>query len=89
MVAEEPAGPPSVMIQTSSKSCSEPITDRKIQIRMVGPSSGSTTLVVVCQAEAPSRAAASRNSVGTPWSPARNRMMPKPRYFQVETTNRV
>ena len=43
IVEDAPAGPPSVMIQTRSNSCSDPMTDRKIQIRIVGPSSGSVT----------------------------------------------
>ncbi len=36
------------MIQTRSKTCSEPMIDRKIQIRTVGPSSGSVIRRVVC-----------------------------------------
>ena len=43
IVDDAPAGPPSVMIQTMSKSWIEPMTARKAQIRIVGPSSGSVT----------------------------------------------
>ena len=35
-----PAGPPRVMIQMRSKSCSEPMIARNPQIRIVGPSNG-------------------------------------------------
>jgi hypothetical protein len=54
------------MIQTMSKSWSEPMTARKIQILMVGPSSGSMIRLVICHEEAPSLAAASRSSGGMP-----------------------
>ena len=43
IVEDAPAGPPSVMIQTRSKSWIEPITERNTQMRIVGPSSGSVT----------------------------------------------
>ena len=57
------------MIHTMSNSCSEPMIDRKIQIRIVGPSSGSVTRRVVCQDVAPSIAAASRSSSGIALEP--------------------
>ena len=40
IVEEAPAGPPSVMIQTRSKSWIEPMIARNAQIRIVGPSIG-------------------------------------------------
>ena len=64
MVVDAPAGPPPVMIHGRSKSCNEPIIDKKIQMRIVGPSNGSVTIRVVCHGVAPSSAAASRNSPG-------------------------
>ena len=60
MVTDALAGPPPVMIHTMSNNCSEPMIVRKIQIRIVGVSSGSTMRRVVCQGDAPSIAAASR-----------------------------
>ena len=71
IVDDAPAGPPSVMIQTMSKSWIEPMIARKAEIRIVGPSSGSVTNRSVSQLDAPSIAAASCSSRGTPWSPAR------------------
>ncbi len=65
------------------------MTDRKIQILMVGPSSGSVIARVACHGVAPSMAAASRSSGGTPCRPASSRTIPKPMYFQVATTNTV
>src|SRR4249919_2578728 len=62
IVCDAFAGPPRVMIQTRSKSWSEPMTARKIQILIVGPSSGSMIRLVICHDEAPSMAAASRSS---------------------------
>ena len=82
-------GPPLVRIHTMSKSWSEPIIDRNAQIRMVGPSSGMVMRRWVCHQVAPSSAAASLRSGETPWSPARNRMIAKPMYFQVSTTKTV
>ena len=41
IVFERSAGPPWVMIQTRSNSCSEPMIERNPQMRIVGPSSGS------------------------------------------------
>ena len=40
---EAPTGPPPVITQTRSNSCSEPMIDRNAEIRIVGPSSGSVT----------------------------------------------
>ena len=45
--------------------------------------------LVVCHAEAPSIAAASRSSAGMPCSPASSRMTPNPMNCQVSTTNIV
>src|SRR5258705_4347002 len=73
MVADELAGPPPVTIHTTSNSCIEPIIDRKIQIRIVGPSSGIVILRWACHQLAPSIAAASCSSSGTFCRPARNR----------------
>lgn len=70
IVCDAFAGPPRVMIQTMSKSWSEPMTARKIQILIVGPSSGSMIRLVICHDEAPSMAAASRSSGGIPCRPA-------------------
>ena len=53
------AGPPPVSTQTMSNSWSEPIIDRKHQVRMLGPISGMTTRHWVCHHEAPSSWAAS------------------------------
>ena len=89
IVVEAFAGPPPVRIHTTSKTCSEPMTVRKIQILIVGPSSGSVTRRVACQGVAPSMAAASRSSAGTPCSPASSSTMPKPMYCQVSTTKLV
>jgi hypothetical protein len=83
------AGPPIVMIHTMSNSCSEPMIDRKAQIRIVGLSSGSVMRRVVCQADAPSIAAASRSSAGMPCRPASRRMIPNPMYFQSVDTVRI
>ena len=63
--------------------------DRKIQIRIVGPSSGSVMCAASAQLVAPSIAAASCSSRGMPCRPASSRMIPKPMYFQVMTTNSV
>ena len=41
IVEDAPAGPPSVMIQTRSKSWIDPMIARNAQMRIVGPSSGS------------------------------------------------
>ncbi len=39
------------MIHGRSNSCNDPIIDRKIQIRIVGPSNGRVTILVVCHGE--------------------------------------
>ena len=83
------AGPPSVMIHTRSNSCSEPMIDRKIQIRIVGPSSGSTMWRVVFHGVAPSSRGRLPQLGRDACSPASSRMIPKPMYFQVITTNSV
>src|SRR5690625_7265085 len=49
------AGPPPVRIHTMSNSCSDPIMDRKAQVRIVGPSSGIVILRCTCHQVAPSR----------------------------------
>ena len=70
MVFDALAGPPPVMIQTRSNSCSEPMIDRKIQIRIVGPSSGSVDVPRgPASGVAPSIAAASRSSGGIALQP--------------------
>lgn len=71
MVSEWWSGPPWVTTHTRSKSWIEPMTDRKMLIRRVGASSGRVTLRNRCQALAPSMRAASVNSRGMDWSPAR------------------
>ena len=45
--------------------------------------------LVVCHADAPSIAAASRSSAGMPCRPASSKMTPKPMNCQVKTTNMV
>lgn len=65
------------------------MTARKIQILIVGPSSGSMIRLVVCHGEAPSMAAASRSSGGIPCRPASSRTIPKPMNCQVTTKNSV
>ena len=77
------------MTQTRSKSCSEPMIDKKIQIRIVGPISGSVMRRVNCHPEAPSILAASMSSFGMPCRPARKMITAKPMYFQVITKKRV
>src|SRR5690348_11320590 len=54
IVCDAFAGPPGVVIQTMSKSWSEPMTARKIQNLLVGPSSGSMIRLVICHDEVPS-----------------------------------
>lgn len=71
MVSEWWSGPPWVTTHTRSKSWIEPMTDRKMLIRRVGARSGRVTLRNRCQALAPSMRAASVNSLGMDWSPAR------------------
>ena len=41
IVFEALSGPPAVITQTMSNSCSEPIIDRKMDTRKVGPMRGS------------------------------------------------
>src|SRR5215475_11920698 len=72
-----------------SNSCNEPMIDRNIQIRMVGPSSGMVICRWICHQLAPSIAAASVNSSGMFDRPARKRMSAKPVYFQVSTNRNV
>ena len=61
-----------------SKSCSEPIIDRKHQVRIVGPSSGIAIRRWTCHQLAPSSCAASNRSVGTPCRPARKSRIARP-----------
>lgn len=71
IVSEWWSGPPWVVTQTRSKSWIDPITERKTLMRRVGASSGRVTLRKRCQGPAPSMRAASVNSAGMDWSPAR------------------
>lgn len=71
IVSEWWSGPPWVTTHTRSKSWMDPMTDRKTLTRRVGASSGRVTLRNRCQAFAPSISAASVNSAGMAWSPAR------------------
>ena len=77
------------MIQTWSKTWSEPTTVRNSQILIVGPSNGIVIRQVTCQADGPSRAAASRSSVGMPCSPASIKIIAKPKYCQVRTPSMI
>ena len=43
IVFEALTGPPPVITHTMSNSCSEPMIERKTEIRIVGPSSGRVT----------------------------------------------
>jgi hypothetical protein len=59
IVLEAFTGPPPVITQTMSKSCSAPMIDRKIETRIVGPSSGSVMYRKAVRRLAPSMYAAS------------------------------
>src|SRR4051812_17401831 len=75
--------------QITSKTCNEPIIDKNIQIRIVGPSIGIVMYRWTFHQLAPSIAAASVSSLGTLDSPARNRMSAKPVYFHVRMNSIV
>ena len=89
IVVEAFSGPPPVITQTMSNSCRAPMTERKIDTRSVGPSSGSVMYRNACQRPAPSISAASSISLGMPCSPASSRIMWNPKYFQEMITKSV
>src|SRR5256885_17212103 len=75
--------------QSTSNTCSEPIIDRNIQMRIVDPSIGIVTCRWLCHQLAPSIAAASMSSSGMFARPARERMMANRVYVQVRMNSIV
>src|SRR4029079_19240162 len=72
------SGPPRVVTYTSSNNCSALIVSQTTRNRFAGPSSGTVIVRNRVNADAPSIAAASCSSAGTPGSAARYTMTEKP-----------